>query len=62
MERYEVVAQIKVGYADNVEDIINDIVQLLAYHDILCPEDKFKAAVVGDCVVVICSYSQGKAC
>lgn len=62
MERYEVVASVKVGYADNIEDIIQDLVQLLAYHNVLCAEDKFKAAVVGDCVVVICAYSQGKAC
>jgi len=63
MERYEVVATIKVGFDnDNLEAMMRDLVQLLAYHDVLCPEDKYKAAIVGDSVIVICSYSHGEAC
>lgn len=63
MERYEVVATVKVGHdCDNIEDVIQDVVQLLAYHNILCHDDKFKAAVVGDCVVVICNYAKGEVC
>ena len=63
MERYEVVASVKVGHdSDNVSDIINDIVQLLAYHGVMCADDKFKAAIVGDQVIVICAYVTNKAC
>ncbi len=56
-ECYELVATIKVGFNnDNVEDII----QLLAFHGVLCPNDKFKAAVVGDNIAVICMYGHSE--
>lgn len=60
-ERYELVATVKVGFDnDNLECFIQDLVQLLANYNILCQSDRFKAAVVGDCVEVICLYKPGE--
>ena len=60
-EKYEVVAQVKVGFnLDNVEELMQDLVQLLASHGILCSGDKFKANIVADQAVIIALFCQGE--
>lgn len=60
-EKYEIVATIKVGFSnDHVEELMADLVQLLAYHGVLCRGDQFKATVVADHAVIIALLAPGE--
>ena len=60
-EKYEIVASIKVGFSnDHTEELMADLVQLLAYHGILCSGDQFKGKVVGDHAVIVALFQPGE--
>jgi len=60
-EKYEIVATVKVGFqCENPEDLMTDLVQLLAYHGILCSGDQFKANIVADHAVIIALFAPGE--